>query len=166
MTKLAKIQDNKIQVNLKDKSKTIKELYGIRDEALCLFVNKIVNVFPGLSKENVKEFADISLHMIEDLKPKDAIETMLISQLIGTYNLSMAFMSRSQKENLSTELIDKNIERATKLMRTFTAQMEALTRYQTKGQQKMIIKRVNVNAGAQAVIGNIQDKGGEGNNKI
>jgi hypothetical protein len=38
-------------------------------------------------------------------------------------------------------------------LRTFTAQVEALQRYRGKGQQKVTVEHVNVNAGGQAIVG-------------
>jgi len=118
-------------------------------------VNQLVNIFSGKTEEKIDEIMLISLSLMKGWKPKDTLETMLAVQMIGAYNLSMEFMQRASTRNQTTEMVDKNIDRANKLMRTFAAQMEALTRYRSKGQQKMIIKRVNVTSGGQAVIGNI-----------
>jgi len=49
-----------------------------------------------------------------------------------------------------------------KLARTFTAQMEALTRYRGKGQQKMTVEHVHVHQGGQAIVGNVNQEGGGG----
>jgi hypothetical protein len=40
-------------------------------------------------------------------------------------------------------------------VRTFTAQLEALQRYRGKGQQKVTVEHVNVNAGGQAIVGTV-----------
>ena len=42
---------------------------------------------------------------------------------------------------------------AIKLLRTFTMQIEALQRYRGKGQQKVTVEHVHVNAGGQAIVG-------------
>ena len=44
---------------------------------------------------------------------------------------------------------------AVKLLRTFTTQLEALQRYRGKGQQKVTVEHVNVNAGGQAIVGTV-----------
>ena len=58
--------------------------------------------------------------------------------------------------------VDVNINRVTKLMRTYAAQVEALNKYRNKGKLQLTVKHqnVNVNDGGQAVIGDI---GGGGN---
>jgi len=45
------------------------------------------------------------------------------------------------------------------------AQMEALKKYRTGGQQKMIVEHVHVNEGGQAIVGNVNPGGGGSNDK-
>jgi hypothetical protein len=47
-----------------------------------------------------------------------------------------------------------------KLARTFATQMEALKKYRTGGQQKVVVEHVTVNAGGQAIVGSVQAGGG------
>ncbi len=56
------------------------------------------------------------------------------------------------------------VNQATKLLRTFTAQIEALNRHRGKGQQKMMVEHVHVHRGGQAIVGQVnRDKAkGEG----
>jgi hypothetical protein len=49
--------------------------------------------------------------------------------------------------------VEVNVNRATKLMRTFASQVEALCRYRGKGEQKMVVEHVNVHKGGQAIVG-------------
>ena len=46
-----------------------------------------------------------------------------------------------------------------KLARTYTAQVEALKQYRSKGQQIVRVERVNVESGGQAVVGHVQHGG-------
>ena len=50
---------------------------------------------------------------------------------------------------------DSNGNLAVKLLRTFTMQLEALQRYRGKGQQKVTVEHVHVNAGGQAIVGTV-----------
>ena len=52
-----------------------------------------------------------------------------------------------------------------KLARTFTAQIEALKRYRTGGEQRMTVEHVTVNEGGQAIVGNVSH-GGRGAKKV
>lgn len=40
-----------------------------------------------------------------------------------------------------------------RLSRTFSAQIEALKRYRSKGEQRFYVERVNVGKGGQAIVG-------------
>jgi hypothetical protein len=46
---------------------------------------------------------------------------------------------------------DANVERATKLMRTFTAQIDALEKLRGKTPQRVLVEHVTIN-GSQAVL--------------
>jgi hypothetical protein len=52
-----------------------------------------------------------------------------------------------------------------KFMRTYTLQVEALTRKRRKGEQNIRVKHVHVYAGGQAVVGNVRHRGGRGYRK-
>ena len=55
---------------------------------------------------------------------------------------------------------DSNGNLAVKLLRTFTAQTEALQRYRGKGQQKLTVEHVHVHTGGQAIVGSVSQSGG------
>jgi hypothetical protein len=46
-----------------------------------------------------------------------------------------------------------------KLARTFATQLEALKRYRTGGQQKVLVEHVTVHKGGQAIVGNVSHGG-------
>ena len=48
---------------------------------------------------------------------------------------------------------------ATKLLRTYTMQVEALQHYRGKGQQKIRVEHVHVHSGGQAIVGAIHGVG-------
>ncbi len=49
---------------------------------------------------------------------------------------------------------------ATKLLRTYTAQIDALARLRRGGEQRVIVQHVYVNEGGQAIVGNVNQPGG------
>ena len=57
--------------------------------------------------------------------------------------------------------IDANINCATKLLRTFATQTEALNRHRGKVGQPMVVGNVNVSEGGQAIVGPVS-QGGRG----
>ena len=62
-------------------------------------------------------------------------------------------------ENISQQ--DAAERALNKLARTYAVQMEALKRYRTGGQQRVIVEHVTVNAGGQAIVGSVT-RGGKG----
>ncbi len=84
---------------------------------------------------------------------------MLASQMAAVHMATMTFARRfNHVENIPQQ---DSAERAfNKLARTFATQMEALKRYRTGGQQKVVVEHVTVNAGGQAIVGAVQAGGG------
>jgi hypothetical protein len=75
----------------------------------------------------------------------------------------MHFMGRVVIPDQSSQGVDLNINRATKLMRLHNETLEALNRHRRKGEQKVVVQHVNVNNGGQAVVaGEIAGGGSHG----
>jgi hypothetical protein len=74
--------------------------------------------------------------------------------------MAMQMAGRAMITDQTVEGIEMNINRSTKLMRTFTAQLDTLQKYRNKGQQTIQVQHVTVNDGGQAIVGNVA--GGEG----
>jgi hypothetical protein len=93
------------------------------------------------------------------LEPKDELEAMLAAQMAAVHHATMTFARRlSQVKTIPQQ---DSAERAlNKLARTFAAQVEALKRYRTGGQQKVTVEHVTVNEGGQAIVGHVQGGGG------
>jgi len=98
--------------------------------------------------------------LLHGIQPQDEIEGMLAIQMVGVHNLAMETLKRAMLGGQSFEGKDVNVSQATKMLRTFIAQMEALKKYRTGGEQKMIVEHVHVNAGGQAVVGVVNQGGG------
>lgn len=92
---------------------------------------------------------------INGIGPKDELEGLLTVQMIGVHGLAVECLRRASLKDQTTEGMDLNIQRATKLLRTFTAQMEALNRHRGKLGQQMVVGNVNVNDGGQAIVGTV-----------
>ena len=99
---------------------------------------------------------------IGEIEPKDSVDFFLASQMFAIHDLSMTMAKRAAIPDQTTDGVDRNINRVTKLMRTFTAQMEALSKHRNKGKQKITVQHVNVNDGGQAIVGDVNQGGGNG----
>ena len=90
-----------------------------------------------------------------DMAPKDDIERMLVTQMIGTHEAATECLRRAMIQGQGFESRDVNLKHAEKLMAVYTKQIEALNKHRGKGQQKITVKHVNVEAGGRAIVGNV-----------
>jgi hypothetical protein len=92
------------------------------------------------------------LAMVKGVEPKDQVEAMLAAQMAAVHNATMTFARRlAHVDNIAQQ---DSAERAfNKLARTFAAQVEALKRYRSGGEQTVRVEHVTVNEGGQAIVG-------------
>ena len=115
----------------------------------------------GADKEKLVKASNAAMALLDGIRPQDEIEAMLAVQMIGVHNMAMETLRRSVLGNQTFEGKQANVNQSTKMLRTFTAQMETLKKYRTGGQQKMIVEHVNVNEGGQAIVGTVNQGGGK-----
>ena len=100
------------------------------------------------------------LSVVKGIEPEDQVETMLAAQMAAVHMATMTSARLlNHVENIAQ--LDSNERAFNKLARTFAAQVEALKRYRTGGEQKMIVEHVHVHQGGQAIVGTV-NQGGEG----
>jgi hypothetical protein len=98
------------------------------------------------------------LSLVKGVKPTDQVEAMLAAQMAAVHMATMTFARRLA--HVQTIPQQDSAERAfNKLARTFAAQVEALKRYRTGGEQKVTVEHVTVNEGGQAIVGNVRHGG-------
>ncbi|HEV2901374.1 MAG TPA: hypothetical protein VGX71_26740 [Pseudaminobacter sp.] len=95
-----------------------------------------------------------ALSIVRGLHPNDQIEAMLGVQMAA---IQLATMRAAERlgGSKSMEIWDMHERALNRLARTFAAQVEALKRYRSKGEQRVIVERVTVNEGGKAVVGNV-----------
>jgi len=113
-----------------------------------------------------------ALAVIDGVRPKDEIEAMLAAHMAVTNIVLLELIARTRGAVAGHRYEGNGIRRldvlgnlTTKFMRTYTMQVEALTRKRRKGQQNIKVKHVHVYAGGQAVVGAISHRGGRGYRK-
>jgi len=102
--------------------------------------------------------ANFALSIIRGLHPRDQMEALLGAQMAAIHIATMqtaAKLGRAKK----LQLIDQYERALNRLARTFAAQVEALKRYRSKGEQRVYIERVNVAEGGQAIVGPVSHGG-------
>lgn len=149
--------------NVKIDETTARKSFGSSDaDFISGLVHQLVNIgSPGKTPDE-KGTAFVA-SIVRGVEPKDQIEAMLASQMAAVHLATMTFARRlAHVENIPQQ---DSAERAfNKLARTFTAQIEALKKYRTGGQQHVTVKHVTVNEGGQAIVGSVSH-GGQGDGK-
>lgn len=100
---------------------------------------------------------NFALGFVDALKPRDAAEALLMSQMAAIHQATM-MMARRLNHTQSLASQDASERALNKLARTFAAQMDTLKRYRSKGQQVVRVERVTVQDGGQAIVGNVEHR--------
>ena len=113
----------------------------------------------GTQGQTVDERAlNFMLSVVKGTEPQDQVEAMLAAQMAAVHNATMTFARRLA--HVETIQQQDSAERAfNKLARTFAAQVEALKRYRTSGEQTVRVEYVTVNEGGQAIVGAVTHGG-------
>ena len=81
---------------------------------------------------------------------------MLAAQMLGAHNAAIECLRRAMIAGQSFESRDQNLKHVAKLLSIFARQIETLDKHRGKGQQKVTVEHVHIEAGGQAVVGNIE----------
>jgi len=142
------------------------EAFGTPDGDLQQYLlNQVIQIFKGATTSEgfnytkMAEFANNAMALLNGIQPQDEIEGMLVVQMIAVHNMAMETMELAMITDQGFKWKEASINHATKMLRTFTVQMEALKRYRTGGQQKVIVEHVHVTAGGQAIVGAVSTGG-------
>lgn len=102
--------------------------------------------------------ANFVVGFVDAMKPKDAAEALLLTQMAATHQATMMLARRlNHVENIPQQ--DAAERALNKLARSYAAQMDTLKRYRSKGQQTVRVERVTVESGGQAVVGHVESGG-------
>ena len=121
--------------------------------------SQVVAMVTGTGGRHGLENVKYALATIHGIGPRDELEGLLAVQMVGVHSLAVECLRGASLKDQTTEGMDANIQRATKLLRTFTAQMEALNRHRGKLSQQMVVSNVNVSDGGQAIVGHVSHDG-------
>jgi hypothetical protein len=141
------------------------------DEAavgVSLLMEAIGTADPDFFRGLIKQFVDVAdqneqelnfmLSVVKGIMPRDEVEAMLAAQMAATHKATMTLACRlNHAENIPQ--LDSAERAFNKLARTFTAQVEALKRYRSSGEQTVRVEHVTVNEGGQAIVGNVTHGG-------
>jgi hypothetical protein len=152
-----KVKKNAIAIDHPNKAVgqlLIQNALGTLDHAFMLGLltqlSKATSGGPNINEADL----NFMVSVIKGIEPRDQVESMLAAQMATVHMAMLRFIQHLPKiENLPQQ---DGAERAiNKFARTFTAQMEALKRYRTGGEQKVTVQHVSVSEGGQAIVGNV-----------
>ena len=110
----------------------------------------------GLSKDQKMDRWKAAVAMLEGIKPQGEIEGLLAVQMVATHSAAMDCLRRAMFDGQSFAGRDLNLKHAAKFLSIYTRQVEVLDKHRGKGQQKVTVEYVHVEAGGQAIVGYVE----------
>jgi hypothetical protein len=110
----------------------------------------------GLSEEETHLRLARAIELYEGLGPSDTGEAMLAQQMVGTHQAAMECLRRAMIPNQTFEGRNAALKQAAQLMALYDKQLRTLQKSKGKGQQKVTVEHVHVEAGGQAIVGNVE----------
>lgn len=109
--------------------------------------------------EGGEQPVNAGLALLSAIRPENELEAALATQMVGTHSLACELLGRAKGTDRNDH-IQLYGGLAVKLMRTFTGQIEALTKLRRGGEQ--IVRHIHVdNRGGQAVVADTVNVGGQ-----
>jgi hypothetical protein len=103
------------------------------------------------SSEPISEHTlNAALGAVAGIAPRDEAEAMLAAQMVGVHWTAMDLLRQVGVTDNRILFADAG-NMVVKLLRTYTAQLEALKRYRSAGEQRVVVQHVNVTAEQAAV---------------
>ena len=100
--------------------------------------------------------------VMAEMSPRNATEAMLATQMNAVNDAALMFLSHATQKGQYAAAADASVLRATRLMRIFNEQLEAMQRLKGKAcQQKVTVEHVHVHDGGQAIVGAVTTAGPE-----
>ena len=94
------------------------------------------------------------ISMMQGIKPRDCVEAMLVAQMVSVHVMAMRCSQQlANADDLAQQ--DTAARSLGRLARTFPAQIEALSRYRSRGEPAITVQNVSVADGGNAIVGNV-----------
>jgi hypothetical protein len=100
-----------------------------------------------------------SLSLYYELGPRDGAEAMLAALSVGVSNATMDCLSDAARTKNFPEIRDMNLRNGFRGALVATELLDALQRRRRQAPKGVTVGNVNVEAGAQAIVGNVQTDG-------
>jgi len=136
----------------------LKKLTGIENNDLLMEL--ISSAGAGMPrKDDLAHSLNVSAQVLAESNPKDINETRLALQANSLFSQGMHYLNKANNSEMLCQS-EFYMKSAIKLLRLHNETIETLHRYRRKGEQTVTVQHVNVNAGGQAIVGNLKTGGG------
>jgi len=145
----------------------LRDVFGTPSgEFAAANVERLSNIVRRKDPESSRGYVNAALASIEAIGPKDELEAMLAVQMAATHDMQMNMLCRLKNTD-TLEGLEAYGNLATKLARTFTAQVDALAKLRRGGEQTVRVEHVHVYPGGKAVVGTVNNhpRGDRGQNE-
>lgn len=109
----------------------------------------------GMTEVEKIETGLAALAILERIGPRDELEGLLAAQYFMAHNAAADCLRRAAAPDQPAECRDANLKMGASLMRLCLEQLKTFDERRGMGQQKIVVERVDVQAGGQAVVGNV-----------
>lgn len=132
----------------------IADALGVGDrDAMDGILRQLVRA--SVSGERIDEVnMSFMISMVKNLKPRDSVEAMLVSQMVSVHVMAMRCAQQLAIAGDPTRQ-DSASRALARLARTFPSQIDALTRYRSRGEPAITVQNVSVGDGGKAIVGNV-----------
>lgn len=121
-------------------------------------LSQIATVLDGKTEAEAQQDVNSALAVLDGAKPENEVEAMLVAQMVVTNDAAMRCLAQVGRGMLPQSETFGGL--AVKLLRTYTAQVEALAKLRRKGEQTVTV--THVYPGGQAVVGDVHHHSREG----
>jgi hypothetical protein len=133
----------------------LRDLFGTTSDAFVDGqVDSLVHTFSqGLGRPPEGAQLEAALALIAGVRPRNELEAALAVQMAATHAIALRLNRRLMKTDpVMSDFLDAGII-ASKFMRAFAAQVEALAKLRRPPVQLVRVERINISDGGQAVVG-------------
>jgi len=158
MSKKSKMANIELKISQEPNSpvmKLIKQtgIEGIALDVIKAIMSPLINLIANRDGDDVGSALNKSITLIAASDPKNQSELMLATQLAMTH-ITLGKSAQLLDQNYSdVQTINSLGNLYTKLSRLGIEQINTLERMKGKGQQRIIVEKINIEAGGQAAIG-------------
>jgi len=133
----------------------LQDTFGIEDSTYAAsLLQKLVT-----SSITVKEGCELTasglLAAVRDMQPKGTVQAMIATQLVALNHQAMKLLEKATRA-MSPDLERSYLNQAMKVIKNFVMLADALRKQQRNGHQKIVVERVNVSSGGQAIVGSVE----------